>query len=97
VQTIQNLQSEITQVRSLVAIRDADIKRLQEGMANESRRLGESHTHDRYSLELELDRLKRDLARCEDDLKREKALLQERELALANTVRSFPDQIRYTT
>jgi hypothetical protein len=30
--------------------------------------IGDEHTSDRFSLELEIDRLKRDLARCEDDL-----------------------------
>ncbi|KAI3476077.1 hypothetical protein L1887_62383 [Cichorium endivia] len=37
---------------------------------NESFRIGQSSANDKYSLELEIDRLKRDLARCEDDLAR---------------------------
>ncbi len=32
--------------------------------------MGQSLPNDKYSLELEIDRLKRDLARCEDDLAR---------------------------
>jgi septal ring factor EnvC (AmiA/AmiB activator) len=37
-------------------------------MESESKKLGETHTTARFSLQLEVDRLKRDLERSEDEL-----------------------------
>lgn len=48
-------------------------------MESESVRLGQSQANDRYSLELEIDRLKRDLARCESDLERVRKDLDRKE------------------
>jgi len=39
-----------------------------QSMEAESKKLGESHTTARFSLQLEVDRLKRDLERLEDEL-----------------------------
>lgn len=48
-------------------------------MERESRKLGESHTTAKFSLELEVDRLKRDIERLEDELTRSRKDLTERE------------------
>ena len=48
-------------------------------LESEKCKLGESHTTDHFSLELELDCLKRDLARCEDELARARDDLREKE------------------
>lgn len=62
--------------------------------------IGDEHTSDRFSLELEIDRLKRDLARCEDDLdaarddleRREKQSRQQ-EVELAELVGVFQEEL----
>lgn len=46
---------------------------------DESRKLGETHTSNKFSLQLEVDRLKRDLARCEDDVERLRKEVESRE------------------
>jgi len=48
-------------------------------LESEKQKLGETHTTDRFSLELELDRLKRDLARSDDELQRAREEVKERE------------------
>lgn len=59
--------------------READLAAVQTALRNlEAAR--ESSTTDKFSLELELDRLRRDLERCEDELARAR-----RELADAET------------
>lgn len=87
---------ELAQAKERLRIRESDVAKLQDalnGLQTESRRLGETHTSDRFSMELELDRTKRDLARCETELisatgenERRSALLSQRELALATLV-----------
>lgn len=57
--------------RERFAQREADVERLQtalNGLEAESRQLGRSHSSDRHALELEIDRVRRDLERCEDEL-----------------------------
>ena len=60
--------------------------------------MGETHSTNRFSLELEVDRLRRDLARCEDDVERLKKevdaredRLREKELELDRLVSFFLD------
>ena len=48
------------------------------GMESESKRLGETHTTARFSLQLEVDRLKRDLERLEDELARVRKNIDEK-------------------
>lgn len=85
-------------MQTLLDIRESDLQSLQDalnGLEAASRRQGESHTNDRFALELELDRLKRDFARCEQDLARardeveeKKAKAEEQEMAMAKLVSS---------
>jgi chromosome segregation ATPase len=68
--------------KAILSERDADLAALQAALKNlevETRRAGESHTSNKFSLELELDRLKRDVERMEDDLNRARAELADRE------------------
>jgi predicted nucleic acid-binding Zn-ribbon protein len=51
-------------------------------LEDDSRKRGEDATTDRFSLELELDRVKRDLERCEDELSRIREELKQKEKML---------------
>ncbi|CDS01199.1 related to Myosin heavy chain [Sporisorium scitamineum] len=67
------LEKELNQMEDDLATRKSDVQTLQDALRakeNESFRMGQSSANDKYSLELEIDRLKRDLSRCEDDLSR---------------------------
>lgn len=76
--------------------KEADIRKLQDalnGLESESRKAGEDHTSNQFSLELELERIKGDLVRCEDDLEKERREMdhrderaRDREMRLANLV-----------
>ena len=69
------MQSELEAARDRVAQRDRDLSSVQNGLRtleDERRKLGDEHTSDRFSLELELDRVKRDLAAAEGELDRAK-------------------------
>lgn len=70
---ISSLVRELEAVQEMLTISKEDIAKLQDVMRrqeDESVRLGQSHDNDRYSLELEIDRLKRDLGRAEADIER---------------------------
>ncbi|KAK4701233.1 MFS transporter, PHS family, inorganic phosphate transporter, partial [Phenoliferia sp. Uapishka_3] len=96
---VKSAQSELVKVRAVLATRESDLQKLQDVLNNiqsETRRLGESQSNDRFSLELELDRLKRDVKRYTEELEREKAegdkmesTLRERDLALATVASGF--------
>lgn len=89
-------QNEVAHVKSLLAVRESDLQSLQDalnGLEASSRRQGEESTTDRFALELELDRTKRDLSRCQEDLKKLAAelegknkALREKEMELATLV-----------
>ncbi|CBQ72955.1 related to Myosin heavy chain [Sporisorium reilianum SRZ2] len=79
------LEKELNQMEDDLATRKADVQTLQDALRakeNESFRMGQSSANDKYSLELEIDRLKRDLARCEDDLVRARKELDRKDDAL---------------
>ncbi len=83
-QALAQARSTLKSVRTLLEQRESDLAAVQTALRDlesEKRKLGESHTTDRFSLELELDRLKRDLARCEDELARARDDLREKERA----------------
>jgi len=72
----------VSRQKAIVSKRNADLTALQTALKNleaETRRAGESHTNDKFSLELELDRFKCDLARMEDNLSHTWAELADRE------------------
>jgi chromosome segregation ATPase len=65
------LSHEVEVVRERMLERDRDVRDLQnalKGLESDKRRIGDDHMDDRRSLELEIDRVKRDLVRSQDDL-----------------------------
>lgn len=70
-QALQQSQNSLRSLRKTLEQREQDLNAVQaalQGLESEKRKLGESATTDRFSLELEVDRLKRDLARCQTEL-----------------------------
>ncbi|KAF9045716.1 hypothetical protein BDZ89DRAFT_1058679 [Hymenopellis radicata] len=79
---LQSTLADLTRTQSLLSQREADLQAVQNVLQTieaESKRAGETHTTARFSLQLEVDRLKRDLERLEDELARARKDLQERE------------------
>ncbi|ADV21779.1 hypothetical protein I305_01825 [Cryptococcus gattii E566] len=65
------LQSELDAARERLSLRDHDLSKVERklyDLEDERRKLGDEHTSNRFGLELEVDRVKRDLQRCEDEL-----------------------------
>jgi chromosome segregation ATPase len=68
--------------KALLSQRESDIAEIQAVLSKkdaESRRLGESASSDRFSLNLELERLRRDVSRAEDEVARLKKDIEERD------------------
>ncbi|GFZ45294.1 hypothetical protein JCM24511_03020 [Saitozyma sp. JCM 24511] len=82
-QLLARLQSELDAARDRVSLRDKDLASVQaalRGLEDDRKKLGDEHTSDRFSLELEIERVKRDLEQCEDELDRAKADLHDRDV-----------------
>jgi len=78
----QSAQTELARVQSLLGQREADVSALQAALSTQeaaAKTQGEHATTARFSLQLEADRLKRDLERLEDELTRARKDLEERE------------------
>ncbi|KAF7974233.1 hypothetical protein HWV62_13114 [Athelia sp. TMB] len=79
---LQSALNEQARTQALLAQRESDMAAVQgslQTIESESKRLGETHTTARFSLQLEVDRLKRDLERLEDELSRARKDLDDRE------------------
>ena len=79
---LQSTLNDLARVQALLSQRETDFKAVQSALhelETESKKLGESHTTARFSLQLEVDRLKRDVDRLEDELSRARKDLDERE------------------
>lgn len=79
---LQSALADLARAQSLLAQREADLAAVQtalQTLETERKRLGETHTTARFSLQLEADRLKRDLERLEDELARARRELDDRE------------------
>lgn len=79
---LQSALNDLARTQSLLTQREADLQAVQNALQTheaESKRLGETHTTARFSLQLETDRLKRDLERLEDELLRARKELDDRE------------------
>jgi len=79
---LQSALNDLARTQSLLSQREADLQAVQTALQTleaESKRLGETHTTARFSLQLESDRLKRDLERLEDELARARKELDDRE------------------
>lgn len=80
--SVQTTQSELARMQSLLRQREADVAALQTALSAQeaaAKTQGEHATTARFSLQLEADRLKRDLERLEDELTRARKDLHERE------------------
>jgi len=80
--TFESVSNELARTQSLLTQRESDLDAVQsclQSLETESKRAGETHTTARFSLQLEVDRLKRDLERLEDDLARSRKEVAERE------------------
>jgi DNA repair exonuclease SbcCD ATPase subunit len=78
----QTTQTELARVQALLGQREADVSALQTALSAQeaaAKTQGEHATTARFSLQLEADRLKRDLERLEDELARARKDLHERE------------------
>ena len=78
----QTAQTELARIQSLLGQREADVSTLQAALGVQeaaAKTQGEHATTARFSLQLEADRLKRDLERLEDELSRARKDLHERE------------------
>lgn len=78
----QTAQADLARVQALLSQREADVSALQAALSTQetaAKTLGEHATTARFSLQLEADRLKRDLERLEDELTRARKDLHERE------------------
>ncbi|KAG8873257.1 hypothetical protein FRB98_009135 [Tulasnella sp. 332] len=81
-QSLDETRSALTTQRKLLTEREVDVTKLQNtlnDLESQSRKLGESHSTDRFALELETERLRRDLARAEEDLEKTRKELNSRE------------------
>jgi chromosome segregation ATPase len=79
---LQSALNDLTRTQSLLTQRESDLGVVQsslQGLESESKRLGETHTTARFSLHLEVDRLKRDLEQLEDDLSRARKEIDDKE------------------
>ena len=79
---LQSSLNDLARTQALLTQRESDLASVQgilQSLERESRKLGESHTTAKFSLELEVDRLKRDVERLEDEVARARKELSERE------------------
>ncbi|KAG6877189.1 hypothetical protein C0993_009506 [Termitomyces sp. T159_Od127] len=79
---LQNALNDLARVQSLLSQRDSDLQAVQTALQTleaESKRLGETHTTARFSLQLETDRLKRDLERVDAELSRARKELDDKD------------------
>ncbi|KAJ6475803.1 hypothetical protein C8R47DRAFT_669678 [Mycena vitilis] len=79
---LQSALADLARTQALLGARDADLAAVQtalQTLEGESRRAGETHSSARFSLELEVDRVKRDLERVEAELARARTELADRD------------------
>ena len=68
---LRQRNNDLARIQLLLTQRESDLGAIQsslQGLKSELKRLGETHTTMRFSLQLEVDSLKWDLERLEDDL-----------------------------
>ncbi|GHJ84050.1 hypothetical protein NliqN6_0452 [Naganishia liquefaciens] len=90
------LSQELEAARENLAHKDEDVRDLQDALnklENARRRLGDERSIDQYSSQLEIDRVKRDLARNEDQLHRALEDIQNLEATLSDKQAELADLI----
>ncbi|KAK8858516.1 hypothetical protein IAR55_002743 [Kwoniella newhampshirensis] len=81
-QLLSRLQSDLDSARDRVALKEKDLASVEHALRDledERRKIGDNHTSDRFGLELEIERMKRDLGRCEDELEAARKDLEARD------------------
>ncbi|CED84430.1 Extracellular matrix glycoprotein Laminin subunits alpha and gamma [Phaffia rhodozyma] len=76
--SVRRLSNELDQVRDRLSHRETDLHTIQDN----ARLVGHTHDTDRFAMELEIERLKKDLVRVESDWERVKKELKKKELTL---------------
>ncbi|KAI1785614.1 hypothetical protein LXA43DRAFT_1036902 [Ganoderma leucocontextum] len=79
---LESALNDLARAQSLLTQREADLVAVQTALQTleaDNKKLGESHTTARFSLQLEVDRLRRDVERLEDELARARKELDNRE------------------
>lgn len=79
---LQAAHDNLAKTETLLAQRESDLKAVQDALKSneeESKKLGDSHTTAKFSLQLEVDRLKRDIQNLEDALTRARQDIAARE------------------
>ncbi|KAF8638841.1 hypothetical protein AX17_001899 [Amanita inopinata Kibby_2008] len=79
---LQNALADLARSQLLLSQREEDLEAVQNALNTidqESKRLGESHTTARFSLQLEVERMARDLERVQDELARARKDVEEKE------------------
>ena len=79
---LQSVLADLARTQSLLSQREADLQAVQQALQTleaESKRLGETHTTARFSLQLETDRMKRDMERLEAELARARQDLSDKD------------------
>ena len=79
---LQSVLADLARTQSLLSQREADLQAVQQALQTleaESKRLGETHTTARFSLQLETDRVKRDMERLEAELARARQDLSDKD------------------
>ena len=80
---LQSALADLARKQSLLSQREADLEAVQQALQTleaESKKLGETHTTARFSLQLETDRMKRDMERLESELARARQDLSDKDL-----------------
>lgn len=91
-EAMSSLERQLTIMEENLVNSKEDVEKLQAALRkkeNESERLGQSHSHDLHSMELEIERLRRDLSRSESELERTRKGLDRRE----DSIKEKDDQI----
>lgn len=91
-QVISRLTLDVERAQTRLLEREQDLQAMQDG----TRRLGETHSEDRFALELEVERYRRDLEHAEDDLERTRKDLERKEAALGQREDALAGLVRWT-
>ncbi|KAJ9120149.1 hypothetical protein QFC22_003048 [Naganishia vaughanmartiniae] len=90
------MSQELETMRDRLAQKDGDVRDLQDALnnlENARRRLGDERSIDQYSSQLEIDRVKRDLASSEDQLNRALEDIQDLEATLSDKQAELADMV----
>jgi chromosome segregation ATPase len=93
------LTHEVEIIRERISERDRDVRDLQSALKDlesDKRKIGDNHLDDRRSLELEIDRVKRDLTRKTEELERAYNDIDRLESAMSEQKADLSDLVSIT-